>query len=575
MDVRGLVRLGACGFALSWAAAGFGATSVGHEVKLTDPNGLGGYEFGWSVALDGGTLAVGADLDSQTVPGGGAVYVYTNAGSVPTLQTRLEAASPAPDDNLGVAVDVKGDVLLAGAFHRFAATPGPGKAYVFRRNAGVWTQEAELTAFDGQDNDAFGWSVGLRDNLAVIGAPRAWVGSPSGGGAVYIFERIDGVWTFVQRIIRSNEYTFGWSLSLDDNTLAVGAPFGTSPSKGRVFIYQRDLDGTWGQRQTLAPADLEENADFGNSVSLSGHRLLVGAWFNSAGGTFGSVYFYDQIGFNWYEAQRIDAPGGARAESFGEAVALDGDRAVVTDSGLDTATKEDVGAVYVYERSGSTWRPAGTLLASDPEIDYFGASAAVRGGVIAVGAPYYWDVIDDEMTGAAYVLQPAAGSKLQIRNALPDNESNNAIVAKLKGLQVDLPLPGSPDDPTCAGSDTSSIEITSIASGESVSQVLPCANWQQTSSGYRYRDLELDDGPCGDVYFKATGTTKIRCAGRGPSVLDFDLEPGVPQAPIVVRLTVATQSYCTAFGGKVTSDGTDGQRFMSSKAGAPSLCSAP
>jgi hypothetical protein len=301
----------------------------------------------------------------------------------------------------------------------------------------------------------------------------------------------------------------------------------------------------------------------------------VGAWFNSVGGAAGSVYFFDQIGFDWYQAQRIDAPGGARAEAFGEDVAMDGDRAIVTDSGLDTPTKEDVGAVYVYQRKGTRWRAAGTLLASDPEIDYFGVSAALQGNTVVGGAPYYWDSSAEEEIGAAFLLQLAGKSKLLIKNSLPDNESSNLINAKLNGLQVDLPFPGSSGDPTCDGSTASSIEVTSSASGQTFTQALPCTNWLQTSRGYRYRDPELDDGPCGEVYFRPTGSITIKCSGRGPSALNFDLEPGIVQAPIIVRLSMGTQSFCATFGGTLVRDGTDGQRFTSTKAGAPEVCSGP
>lgn len=551
------------------------SASVALERQLVPAGAIGGDEVGWTVAMDGGTIAVGADGDGRIVPGGGAVFVYERGPGTASLQATLTAAGATPGDNLGIAVSIEGDVILAGAYHRVAPTPAPGKAYVFRRYGSTWSQEAELTAPDGQDNDAFGWSVALKGDVAVVGAPNAWSGSPAGASGVYVFERIDGVWTFKQKLSRANEYTFGWSLAMESNTIVVGAPIGYFPSNGRVFAYQLQVDGTWGFHQQIAPADLAPNAEFGNSLALSGSHLLVGAWFNSAAGAAGSVYFYEQVGEFWTAPHRVDSPGGARAESFGEAVALDGNRALVTDSGLDTATKEDVGAVYVYEYGASGWRAAGTLMAADPDIDYFGSSATLRGGFVTVGAPYYWDPVNEEMTGAAYLLELGAGSRLVVKNTVPDNESRNTIQAKLKGLHVDLPFPGSPGDPTCAGGIASSVTISSSASGAFFGQDLPCANWQQTFSGYRYRDRQMTNGPCSDVYFQPNGITKIKCSGRGPAVLDFDLEPGLVQAPVGVRLTVGVQSFCTAFGGVLKRDGTDGRTFSAINAGAPGLCPGP
>lgn len=556
-------------------AAHAAPASVALERQLVPPGAIGGDEVGWAVAMDGSTIAIGADGDGRIVPGGGAVLVYERGAGAASLQAILTADDAAPGDNLGIAASIEGDVILAGAYHRAAPTAGPGKAYVFRRSGTTWSQEATLTAPDGQNNDAFGWSVALKGNVAIVGAPHAWSGSPMGASGVYIFERIDGVWTFRQKLSRANEHAFGWSLAMESNTIIVGAPIGNAASNGRAFAYQRQLDGTWAFHQQLAPSDLTPGAEFGNSLALSGSRLAVGAWLNAAGGAAGSVYFYQQMGENWVLLSRVDSPGGARSELFGEAVAIDGTRALVGDSGFDTAAKEDVGAVHVYEDRGSGWRPAGTLMASDPDIDYFGSAVALQGGLIAVGAPYYWQPVEEELTGAAYLLELGAGSSLVIKNTVPDNESRNTIQAKLKGLHVDVPLPGSPGDPTCAGGVGSSLTISSSASGAAFGQNLPCANWQQTLSGYRYRDRQMINGPCSDVDFQPDGITKIRCSGRGPAVLDFDLEPNLAQAPIGVRLTVGAQSFCTTFGGALKSDGTDGRAFAATNAGAPAPCAGP
>jgi hypothetical protein len=95
----------------------------------------------------------------------------------------------------------------------------------------------------------------------------------------------------------------------------------------------------------------------------------------------------------------------------------------------------------------------------------------------------------------------------------------------------------------------------------------------QTFTGYRYRDRAMAAGPCKDVYFRPVGVTSVACTGRGPGVLNFDLEPGLAQAPVVVRLTLGTKTYCTAFGGTLKSDGTDGRKFVAVDAGAPTECS--
>jgi len=568
------------GIGLALATWSLGTTSpaatfkIANERKLVPPGAAVNDEAGWAVALDHDTLLVGSDQDNRVVAGGGAAFVYTGAPVDPKLQATLTASDAEAGDNLGVSVAIDGDTAIAGAFHRFAPTPGPGKAYVFRRTGTAWTQDVKLVAPDGQDNDAFGWTVAVAGDIAVVGAPKAWSGSPAGSGAVYAFERVDGVWQYPTKLTRPQEYDFGWSLAFDGSTLAVGASLGVSPSAGRVFVYVHDQTG-WNFQQQLAPADLAPNAEFGNAVALSGNTLIAGAWFNFVGSTLGSAYVFERSGTVWTQTARFDSQGGANAENFGEAVAIDGDRAIVTDSGLDaSATDQDVGAAFLFERSATGWKSVGTLRATGGTSgDYFGNAVAIQGDAIAVGASYYQDPVTFEQTGAAYVFQRSAGSKLAIRNALPDNESKNTLQVRAKGLEVDVPLPASPDDPTCMGGGVASISVSSSASGAFFAQDLPCANWRQTFTGYRYVDHAMSAGSCRDVYFRpAGGVTTVTCKGRGPGILNFDLEPGVVQVPIVVRLTIGTKAYCTVFGGTLKDDGTDGRKFVAVNAGAPGDC---
>ena len=572
---RGLSILIAVLLGLTGAiAASAGTLSVASERKLVPPVPQEGEEAGWAVALDGDTVVVGADQNSQAGDAAGAVRVYTGSAAAPTLQATLTASDATPGDNLGISVAADGDAIVAGAFHRFAPTPAPGKAYVFRRTGTTWAEEAKLVAPDGQNNDAFGWSVAVVGDVAVVGAPFAWSGSPFGNSGVYTFVRDEnGVWTYDGKLTRPGEYTFGWSLAFDGTTLVVGASLGLNNSAGRVFVYQRSFGG-WFFRQQLSPSDLSSNAEFGNSVAVSGTHMLIGAWFNTAGSPAGSAYFYESTGGIWTESAKFNAPDGTASETFGEAVAIDGQRAIVTDSGLDVNGAEDIGAAYLFQHdSASGWQSTGTLRASDGLTgDYFGTAAAMQGSRVLIGAAYYIDDASATQPGAAYLLQLAAGSKLVIKNAAPGSRSKNVVQVTAKGLSG---FPRSLDDPTCAGGGVASLEISSAASGAGFSQLLPCANWQPTASGYRYRDREVANGPCKDVYFRPAGTTTVKCAGTGPSSLVFNLEPGVTQVPVVVRLTIGSQSYCTTFGGKLKYDGTDGFKFTAVNGGATEVCAAP
>lgn len=91
--------------------------------------------------------------------------------------------------------------------------------------------------------------------------------------------------------------------------------------------------------------------------------------------------------------------------SFGSAVAIDGDVAVVGASGYDTDGLLSAGAAYVFFRSASGWGEEARLVASDPgAIDLFGRAVAIDGGLVAVGAENHDQPV--EYAGAVYVFAP-------------------------------------------------------------------------------------------------------------------------------------------------------------------------
>ena len=67
------------------------------------------------------------------------------------------------------------------------------------RNGTSWTQQARLVANDAQDNDAFGFSVALKADTALVGAPQNAV-TFSGQGAAYVFTRNGTSWTQLPRL---------------------------------------------------------------------------------------------------------------------------------------------------------------------------------------------------------------------------------------------------------------------------------------------------------------------------------------------------------------------------------------
>jgi hypothetical protein len=181
-------------------------------------------------------------------------------------------------------------------------------------------------------------------------------------------------------------------------------------------------------------------------------------------------------------------------------------------------------------------------------------------------------------TDAAFLL---GGSRLTITNKIPDDATKNRLSCLAKGDAIVVPSAGSSGDPTCvgAGGGGGSITFHSASSGQTVTNLLPCANWHPVKGdgGYRYLDRRLDDGPCRVVEVKQGKLVRALCHGRGATTLDFDLAPGQAQPPVDVSLRVgsAPQIYCFSFGGNVLKDGSDGRVFLAKDAPPPAVACSP
>lgn len=263
------------------------------EQKIFDSMGTNVQLFGHSVSIDGDSSLIGAPGDTAGVAAGaGAGFVFTRTAGVWSPQQKLIALDAELNDQLGWSADISGDTAILGAIGEDDGGNGAGAAYVFTRSAGVWTQEMKLVAMDAAMGSAFGWSVAVDGDTAVVGAPMS-----TGGGSAYVFVRSGGMWTQQQKLTASDRATgdqFGMSIDVDGETVIVGAPGDDDggSSAGSAYVYVRTA-GVWTQRQKIAANDPSGSALFGE-VAISGNSIVVGA---EGGGVMtpgsGSAYFFN------------------------------------------------------------------------------------------------------------------------------------------------------------------------------------------------------------------------------------------------------------------------------------------
>jgi FG-GAP repeat len=130
--------------------------------------------FGQSVAISGETVVVGAFADTGAAGvAQGSAYVFVRSGGVWSQQQKLEASDAAEGDWFGFSVAISGETVVVGAsLDSGAAGVFQGSAYVFVRSGGVWSQQQKLEASDAGTVDWFGNSVAISGETVVVGAFR-------------------------------------------------------------------------------------------------------------------------------------------------------------------------------------------------------------------------------------------------------------------------------------------------------------------------------------------------------------------------------------------------------------------
>lgn len=369
--------------------------------------------FGFSVSLSGDTLVVGAiredsvatgvdgDQGDDTAADSGAVYVFRRTGSTWRQEAYLKASNTGSDDYFGVSVSLDGDMLAVGAIHEDSAASGiggdqgdagedNGAVYVFRRTGSTWQQEAYIKAYtaDHHTGDLFGASVSLSgDTLAV--------------GAVTEDSSATGV--------------------VDGNQ---GIDPGYAEHSGAVYVFRR-IGSTWLQEAYLKASNTDAGDVFGQSVSLSGDTLAVGAGFEDSAATgvdgnqgdntaadSGAVYVFRRTGSTWLQEAYLKASNTDTGDGFGNAVALSGDALAVGAISEDSAaigvdgsqsdnSAERSGAVYVFQRTGATWQQEAYIKASNTGAsDEFGFAVALSGNTLAVGARFEGNAASEVQMGS-------------------------------------------------------------------------------------------------------------------------------------------------------------------------------
>jgi len=355
--------------------------------------------------------------------------LFLNQGNLSQLISQILPFN----SNFGSSIAISGEVALVGAP---SESEERGAVYVFRRahTAGNWTLHQRLVSNPSHPGDKFGSSVAVHNNRILIGSPGYDVPRPpytpySDAGAAYVFTlTTTGLYNqLCQFSIQSTGLNLGTSVAVHSNHIALGAPQSSNTAgavyTSRIIHPQGSATEQCEALVTHRPSasfplggyGLQSGDRFGAAVALSENTLAVSAPGDDGAGAGanhfsneGAVYLYkrsdpSQTGLTniwWTPDTTVRVPrcsyGGTITQALGSQMALSNDTLVASSPDHRGTpwlceqwwnAQHSIGMAFVFKKSAAGWSYSQALSAATPDDqDQFGASLAIAGNRIAIGA---------------------------------------------------------------------------------------------------------------------------------------------------------------------------------------------
>lgn len=431
--------------------------------------------------VDGSEAALGFDpLNSDTDGDGILDGDESLIEAIEGTDDYIFADSDDATDYFGVMVDTDDNVAVVRAYRyksRDDHINRSGAVTVYRWDGSEWNSEALLLPYDNEDpetlkEDRYGYALSVDGNVIAVSAYVSEVSGDDKAGAVYIYRYNEdsGLWEDETKITSPGGINFGFRVSVSGNLMAIGcsgytdgttyvAYPGTSTEYiGAVYIYRYDEDtGNWNQEALIKGADTDDDGDLDiwlgdGTVDIDGEneRVIIGGSKERSPDSedlfLGSAYIhkYNADTESWELEAELTGSATSSRDYFGNAVAIEGNWAVVGShrDGPDTGT--ETGSVYTFYLGESGWAETQRLIASDATYyAYFGTSISLDNKTLVIGSPK--DVPGEMDSGqGAYVFRLSGDTWVQEEKITPESTADNYTYSQSVAVSGDWIIVGWP-----------------------------------------------------------------------------------------------------------------------------------
>ncbi|MEZ5471433.1 MAG: hypothetical protein R3E90_06615 [Marinicella sp.] len=296
----------------------------------------------------------------------------------------------APTDGVAGARDRTGHIV---AVHGDKAlVSSKNLVYAFEFDGSNWNMIQVIRPSMNDYPFTFGMGVSIYGNTAMIGQGVA----DNQSGRVYVFKYENNQWNQTQILypnnnLEGNKGRFGaYGISIEGNRAVIGSQEGHGGALVSGYAYVFEFDGSqWNNTQILKNSDSAINDRFGHSVSLSGDRIMVGAYErNISDSATGKAYIFELHNGSWVETHGFRPAEANYYERFSYTVSLNNDTAIISRLGYFPIKP----AAFVFRFDGENWNE-NQIITDWNGYDYsgFGLSISQFNNQTIISAAYKWD----------------------------------------------------------------------------------------------------------------------------------------------------------------------------------------
>jgi len=313
------------------------------ETKITSPDAYSQTNFGYEVDGSSDWLAVSSPFDSEIAHFSGAVFMYRRDNGW-QFEQKIVPSVVEDELRLGYSIALAGNTLALGAPNKKINDMRVGSVYIYELVNNHWIKTSTIQPNENITSDQFGKFVALQGDHLLIASDKNY--DISGNGEIDIYQRINTEWVHRQRFtdLNLNYWKIGEEIIIENDTVAFRM-VSYAANSGMVGVLKFN-GNNWGDFQLIYPNDFTPDNKFGTSIAIEQNTIYVGASENNDFGfRSGAVYQFNRIADNWHQSQKIHSFDQLFGIGFGYSQALS-EGMLCMGAPYDSQIGPQAGAIY-------------------------------------------------------------------------------------------------------------------------------------------------------------------------------------------------------------------------------------